>query len=159
MVDKTDQQIIQVLQEDSKISNAALSQKLGLKASTVYERVKRLEKRGVIRGYVALVDADAIGKPILAFVRLIVGTTTDFTKSKHDIADICSREPDVLECHALAGEDDYLLKVRSANTKELEALIGRIRSNSNVSNSVTTIALSSFKETQKMTPVLKPESS
>ena len=152
MLDKTDLQIVQLLQDDSNSSNAALSSKLGLKASTVYERVKKLEKKRVIKGYVALIDADAIGKPILAFVQLMVGATSDFTKAKQEIATICSREPDVLECHALAGEDDYLLKVRAASTKELEALIGRIRSNATVSNSVTTIALSSFKETQKMMP-------
>lgn len=152
MLDKIDLQIVLLLQENSKLSNAALSEKLGLKASTVYERVRKLEKKGVIKGYVALVDAEAIGKPILAFVRLMVGATADFSKSKQTIGEICSREPDVLECHALAGEDDYLLKVRSANTKELEVLIGRIRSNTNVSTSVTTIVLSSFKETQKLAP-------
>lgn len=153
MFDKIDLLIIQLLQEDSNISNAALSEKLGVKASTVYERVKRLEKKGVIRGYVALVDPESIGKPILAFVRLIIGATSNFTKSKQDVGTVCSSEPDVLECHALAGEDDYLLKVRAASTKELEALIGRIRSNAEVTNTVTTIALSSYKETQRLMPV------
>ncbi|MEM7125165.1 MAG: Lrp/AsnC family transcriptional regulator [Chloroflexota bacterium] len=153
MLDKTDRQIVQLLQDDSNLSNAALSEKLGLKASTVYERVKKLEKRRVITGYIALVDPEAMGKPILAFVRLVIGSTTDFTKVKEDIAEVCSAEPDVLECHALAGEDDYLLKVRAATTKDLEALIARIRSNTNVLNTVTTIVLSSFKETQKLMPV------
>lgn len=152
MFDKIDLLIIQLLQEDSNISNAALAEKVGEKASTVYERVKKLEKKGVIKGYVALVEPEAVGKPILAFVRLMIGATSDFTKSKQDVGTVCSSEPDVLECHALAGEDDYLLKVRAASTKELEALIGRIRSNAEVTNSVTTIALSSFKETQQITP-------
>ena len=152
MLDEIDQQLITLLQEDSNLSNVALATKVELKASTVYERVKKLEKRGAIKGYVALVDADIIGKPILAFIQLTIGSTSDFTQSKQDVGAVCARESDVLECHALAGVDDYLLKVRAANTQELEALIGRIRSNARVTNSVTTIVLSSFKETQKLMP-------
>ena len=152
MLDKIDHKILQLLQEDSNLSNAALAEKVGLKASTIYERVKKLEKKKIIKGYVALVDPDTVGKPILAFIRLTVGSTPDFMKSKHSVADVCLREPSVLECHALAGHDDYLLKVRAANTQELELIIARIRSNATVANSVTSIVLSSFKETLKLTP-------
>jgi len=151
MLDNIDHMILQLLQEDSNLSNAALAEKVGLKASTVYERVKKLERRGVIKGYVALVDPDAIGKPILAFIRLTVGSTQDFMKSKQSVAEVCLREPNVLECHALAGHDDYLLKVRATNTQDLELIIAKIRSNATVANSVTSIVLSSFKETLKLT--------
>ena len=152
MIDKIDHQIISVLQENSNLSNAALAKKVGLKTSTAYERVKKLERRGTIKGYVALIDAEAMGKPILAFIRLIVGLTADFTESKQSVVHACSIEPDVLECHALAGEDDYLLKVRAADTAELETLIERIRSNAQVSNSVTSIVLSSIKDGHAVLP-------
>lgn len=130
----------------------ALADKVGLTSSTVHERVKKLEKRGIIKGYVALINAQAVGKPILAFIRLVVGATSDFSQSKQDVAQVCLTEPDVLECHALAGEDDYLLKVRAADTEALEKLIERIRSNTQISNSVTSIVLSSFKDTLKVEP-------
>jgi Lrp/AsnC family leucine-responsive transcriptional regulator len=157
MLDKTDRKIIGILQENSRLSNAALAEKVGLKASTLYERVKKLERNGYIKGYKALVDPDLLGKPILAFVKLIVGYTADFFESKQTVAEVCNLEPDVLECHSLAGEDDYLLKVRVANTKELEKLIGRIRSNAPVANSVSTIVLSSFKDTIAIQPFVEEE--
>lgn len=157
MLDKTDRKIIEILQEDSRLSNAALAEKVGLKASTLYERVKKLERNGYIKGYQALVDPELLGKPILAFVKLVVGFTPDFSKSKLTISEVCNREPDVLECHSLAGEDDYLLKVRVANTKELEKLIGRIRSQADVSNSVSTIVLSSFKDISTITPFIEED--
>lgn len=155
MLDKTDQKIIEILQEDSRLSNAALAEKVGLKASTLYERVKKLERNGYIKGYKALVDPDLLGKPILAFVKLVVGFTSNFSESKKTVVEVCQLEPDVLECHSLAGEDDYLLKVRVASTKELEKLIGRIRSKADVSNSVSTIVLSSFKDTITIHPFVE----
>ena len=94
----------------------------------------------------ALVDAEKLGKPILAFIRLIVGATPNFSKSKQNVADVCAEESDVLEWCSLAGEDDYLLKVRAANTRDLERLIERIRSKAQISNSISNIVLSSYKE-------------
>ncbi|MEM7345113.1 MAG: Lrp/AsnC family transcriptional regulator [Chloroflexota bacterium] len=152
MLDKIDRQIISLLQDNHRLSNVALAEKIGLTASTTHERVKKLEKKGIIEGYVARVNPVALGKPILAFIRLVVGSTSNFSQSKQSIADVCLAEPDVLECHALASEDDYILKVRAANTMELEQLIERIRSRAQISNSVTSIVLSSFKETLKLEP-------
>ncbi|MEM7126027.1 MAG: Lrp/AsnC family transcriptional regulator [Chloroflexota bacterium] len=152
MLDQTDLRIIDLLQEDSSISNAVLAQKLALKASTVYERVKKLERSRIIHRYAAQVDPDAVGKPILAFIRLIVGPTTDYSKSKKHVAELCIREPSVLECHVMAGEDDYLLKVRAANMRELELLIEKIRSSTTITNSIISSVLSSPKETFKVTP-------
>lgn len=152
MLDHIDRQIISLLQENYRLSNVALAEKVGLTSSTVHERVKKLEKKRIIEGYVALVNPKAIGKPILAFIRLVVGATSDFSRSKQDVAQVCLTESDVLECHTLAGEDDYLLKVRVANTEALEILIERLRSKAQVSNSVTSIVLSSFKDTLKLEP-------
>ena len=116
--------------------------------------VKKLEKKGIIKGYVAVVDAEALGKPITAFIHLTVGSAlTDYLESKNSVLSICQDEPDVLECHTVAGEDCYILKVRAASPGGLEKLIERIRCNAQVSRTTTSIVLSTLKETTRVMPV------
>ncbi|MBI1880449.1 MAG: Lrp/AsnC family transcriptional regulator, partial [Chloroflexi bacterium] len=106
MIDQIDRQIVLLLQEDARLSNSALAEAVGLTVSTVHERVKKLEKKGIIKGYVAVVDAEAVGKPIMAFIRLTVGTTPDgYIETKHNIMEVCQSEADILECYGVAGED------------------------------------------------------
>ena len=153
MIDDIDRQILRRLQEDARLSNAALAQEVGLTVSTVHERVKKLEKKGIIKGYVAVVDAEAVGKPITAFIRLSVGTASEsYLESKTSVMNVCLAEPDILECHGVAGEDCYLLKVRTASPKALEKLIERIRCKAPVARSVTSIVLTTFKENSMITP-------
>jgi len=142
-----------LLQENARLSNAALAKEVGLTVSTVHERVKKLEKKGIIKGYVALVAADALGKSITAFIRLSVGVSTDsYLESKNSVMNVCLAEPEVLECHGVAGEDCYVLKVRTASPKALEKLVERIRCQAAVSRSVTSIVLSTFKESTVVVP-------
>lgn len=153
MIDEIDRQLIARLQEDARLSNAALAKEVGLTVSTVHERVKKLEKKGIIRGYVALVDAEAVGKPITAFIRLTVGVTPEgYVESKNNIREVCMADADVLECHAVAGEDCYILKVRAASPQGLEKLVERIRCQAAVHRSVTSIVLSTFKESTRVMP-------
>jgi Lrp/AsnC family leucine-responsive transcriptional regulator len=153
MNDDIDRQILTLLQENGRLSNAALAEQVGLTVSTVHERVKKLEKKGLIKGYVAVVDAEGIGKPITAFIRLLVGATSEgYVESKKCVMNACLAEPDVLECHGVAGEDCYILKVVAASPKDLEKLVERIRSNAPVSRSVTSIVLSTFKESSLIYP-------
>jgi Lrp/AsnC family leucine-responsive transcriptional regulator len=156
MTDKIDRQIVSLLQADARLSNATLAEKVGLTTSTVHERVKKLEKRGIIKGYVAVVDAETLGKPIMAFIRLTVGSaSTDYLESKNSVLSICQDEPDVLECHTVAGEDCYILKVRAASPGDLEKLIERIRCNAQVSRTTTSIVLSTLKETTQVMPYVE----
>jgi Lrp/AsnC family leucine-responsive transcriptional regulator len=153
MNDDIDCQILTLLQENGRLSNAALAEQVGLTVSTVHERVKKLEKKGLIKGYVAVVDAEGVGKPITAFIRLLVGTTSEgYVESKQSVMKACLAEPDVLECHGVAGEDCYILKVVAASPKDLEKLVERIRSKAPVSRSVTSIVLSTFKESSLIYP-------
>jgi Lrp/AsnC family leucine-responsive transcriptional regulator len=153
MNDDIDRQILTLLQGNGRLSNAALAEQVGLTVSTVHERVKKLEKKGLIKGYVAVVDAEGVGKPITAFIRLLVGTTIEgYVESKQSVMKACLAEPDVLECHGVAGEDCYILKVVAASPKDLEKLVERIRSNAPVSRSVTSIVLSTFKESSLIYP-------
>ncbi len=160
MIDEIDAQILMLLQENGRLANAAIAEQVGLTTSTVFDRIKRLEKRGVIQRYVALVDAAALGKPITAFVRLVVGAdgNESYLASKRQFAELCQTEPDVLECHTVAGEDCYVLKVRVANTGQLEALIERLRSQANVTRTTTNIVLSTFKEETKVAVALAQDS-
>jgi len=153
MIDEIDRQIITLLQEDARLSNAAIAEQVGLTVSTVHERVKKLERKGVIKGYTAVVDPELLGKPITAFIRLTVGSMTeDYIESKNRIMDVCLAEPDILECHGVAGEDCYMLKVRVASPQELEKLLERIRTKASIWRSTTSIVMSTFKEGSLVTP-------
>ena len=153
MIDDIDRQIVILLQENARRSNVALAKEVGLTASTVHERVKKLEKNGIIKRYVALVDAETLGKPITAFIRLSVGVSAEgYVQSKNQVRNVCLAEPDVLECHGVAGEDCYVLKVRAASPQALEKLIERIRCQAAISRSITSIVLTTFKEETMITP-------
>jgi Lrp/AsnC family leucine-responsive transcriptional regulator len=153
MIDEIDRRIIALLQEDARLSNAALADKVGLTSSTVHERVKKLERKGIIKGYMAVVEPALLGKTITAFIRLTVGVTAQgYLESKNGVMEVCLNEPDILECHGVAGEDCYILKVRVANPQELERLIERIRMKSQVARTITSIVLSTFKETTAIEP-------
>lgn len=150
-MDEIDYQIVSLLQEDARLSNAALGKAVGLTTSTVHDRVKKLEKKGIIKGYVALVNPQALGKPIMAFIRLTVGQG-DYLESKNKVMKLCQAEPDILECHGVAGTDCYVLKVRVKNPHDLERLIEEIRCHAEISQTITTIVLSTFKDSTKITP-------
>ena len=148
MIDEIDAKIVMLLQEDGRLSNAAIAEQVGLTTSTVFDRVKKLEKRGIIKKYVAVVDPDALGKSITAFIRLVVGAVGDveYSSCKRAFAAACMAETAVLECHTIAGDDCYMLKVRVGSTLELEQLLERLRSSAHVVRSTTNIVLSTFKE-------------
>ncbi|MDM8520417.1 Lrp/AsnC family transcriptional regulator [Anaerolineales bacterium HSG6] len=153
IIDEIDYKIIEQLQDDARISHSVLAEKIGMPVSTVRDRVKRLEQRGVIKGYTAVVNAEAMGKSIMAFIRLSIGTTSrNYIEAKAEVARICQVEPDILECHGVAGEDCYVLKVRAPTPVGLEKLLERIRSQAEVSKSVTNIVLTTVKENIKIVP-------
>ncbi len=152
MIDDVDQQIIQLLQDNARLSNSAIAKEVGLTISTVHDRVKKLEKKGIIKGYVAIIDANLIDKPLTSFIRLMLGPSASYSEAKKTIIELFKNEADILEAHGIAGEDCYLIKVKSANTKALENLIERIREKVQLVRSVTNIVLSTIKETSKIVP-------
>jgi Lrp/AsnC family transcriptional regulator, leucine-responsive regulatory protein len=112
-LDKINKKILSMLQENSNITNSDLAKELGLAPATTLERVKKLESSGVIKGYVALVDQKKIGTEITAFVEISMKnhSADSIRKFSRDIAAL----PEVLECHHLAGDKDFLLKVVTEN--------------------------------------------
>ena len=149
MVDEIDRKILDLLQCNAKLSNAEIAEKVGLTVSSVHERVKKLERKGIIKGYVAVVDPDKLGKQLLAFIRLSVSS---HETASGPIGALCREEPDILECHNVAGEDCYILKVRAEGPKQLERLLAAIRRSTDTSRSVTNIVLSTSKESTRVAP-------
>lgn len=117
MIDEIDAKILNIIQQDARIANAEIARQVGLAPSAVLERVKKLEERGVIRGYAAEIDAAQVEYGLTAFVAV----RTKDCCVENDLALAAIAE--VLEVHDVAGEDSYLLKVRAKNAEELAKLL------------------------------------
>ncbi|HEY7756019.1 MAG TPA: Lrp/AsnC family transcriptional regulator [Actinomycetota bacterium] len=137
MLDERDLEIIAALQEDARATYADVGRRVGLAASSVHERVRKLEALGAIRGYRAVVDPESLGLFVTAFVAV---TPLDPTQPD-DLPDRVRDFPEVEDCFSVAGEANYILKVRTKTTGALEDLIRRLREKGEVQTR-TTIALS-----------------
>jgi Lrp/AsnC family transcriptional regulator, leucine-responsive regulatory protein len=128
-VEDIDRQIVSLLLTDGRMSYTDLGKATGLSTSAVHQRVRRLEERGVIRGYAAVVDHEALGLPLTAFISIkpIDPSQPD------DSPDRLSGIAEIEACHSVAGDENYMLKVRVARPSALEDLLARIRSSANVS--------------------------
>jgi Lrp/AsnC family leucine-responsive transcriptional regulator len=121
-VDDIDRKILRALQEDGRITNAALAEKCGLSNAACFERVRRLRESGVILGYTALLDPEKLDRALLVFIEVLLDRTTDDAFAA--FADHVRKLPDVIECHMVAGGFDYLLKVRVADMAAYRAFLG-----------------------------------
>ncbi len=120
-IDETNRRILNILQERGSITNAELAGMIGLAPATVFERVKKLEKNGIITNYVALVNPQMIGKAIIAFVFI---TMNDYTQETiQHLSEEISKIPEVLECYRLSGDKDYLLKVVADDIPGYDAFV------------------------------------
>jgi Lrp/AsnC family leucine-responsive transcriptional regulator len=143
MIDTKDREILAILLADSSTSKAEIGRRVGLAPSAISERVRRLEEDGVIEGYEVRLNAEALSKPLLAFVFV-----TD-AKPSHgfDTAGALSKVRGLEELHKIAGDDCYLLKVRAAGTSELNSIIeDDVNSVPSVTRVRTTIVLQSALE-------------
>jgi len=142
VLDDVDHRILDLLQAEARMTNAALAAQVGLSAPAVFERIRKLEKRGVIRKYSIQVDPAAVGRPLTAFIRV----TAAFDERYDSGLQAISQDPEVLECYHVAGEDCLILKTQCGGPSDLQGLLGRIRERITVQRSVTMIALSAVKE-------------
>jgi Lrp/AsnC family leucine-responsive transcriptional regulator len=138
-VDRIDARLLERLQVDGRRPYAELGAEVGISGPSAHERVKKLESRGVIRGYAATVDPAAAGYPVLAFTWLTQAPGT----AGADLTDSFAAIPEVEECHHIAGEADYLLKIRTRDTRHLEAVLVRLQATPHVFTTETEIVLSS----------------
>lgn len=145
MIDGTDEQILTILQTDARISNAEIARKIGLAPSAVLERIRKLEDRGVIRGYHTEIDPHAVGLGLTVFV------TVKTSECGSDAEEALAAIPEVLEVHDVAGEDCFLLKIRTRDTEALGQLHReKIRPIPNVLSTRTIVVLQTFKETNAL---------
>ena len=120
-IDETSRRILNILQERGSITNAELAGIIGLAPATVFERVKKLEKSGIISNYVALVEPQMVGKAVIAFVFI---TMNDYTQATiQHLSEEISRMPEVLECYRVSGDRDYLLKVVADDIPGYDAFV------------------------------------
>lgn len=142
MTDEIDRKILNIIQQEARISNAEIARQVGLAPSAVLERVRKLEERGIICGYVTKISAAEVGYGLTAFVA--VRTRECCSETDKFLAEI----PEVLEVHDVAGEDSYLLKVRVKDTEDLSRLLReRLKNMPNVAATKTTVVLQTIKET------------
>ncbi|MBI5660788.1 MULTISPECIES: Lrp/AsnC family transcriptional regulator [Ignavibacterium] len=120
-IDSIDKQILTILQQDAQITNVELSRKIGISPPAMLERVKRLEKNGIIKRYVAIIDPSKVSKGIFALVSVSL--------SAHQLASIdqftkqINKLDEVLECYHVAGEEDFILKIAVSSIEEYENFI------------------------------------
>ena len=115
-LDSIDRKILRVIQKKGRISNADLSEKVGLSPSACHRRVQRLETDGIVRDYVALLDPRTIGLPSTIFVEIKLQGQADEILDAFE-AEV-KRVPEILECHLMAGTADYMLKVVADSTED-----------------------------------------
>ncbi len=152
-LDDVDLALLRALQADARTTQAALGQAVGLTGPSVYARIRRLERDGVIRGYTTLVDPQAVGQDLVAFVR--VGTQAG-PGEQQPFESFVLAEDQIVECYDVDGEDSYILKVRTASPQTLRDLLARLRAIPGVTRSVTSIALAGVKDLTRTGHVTGP---
>lgn len=152
-MNSNDLKLINHLMHQARSTWAELGTLLGLSAPAAADRVHKLEEAGIIKGYSALIDPDAIGCGLAALISVIVENSEQRTNLLEKVHEL----PEILECHHVAGDVDYILKVRCADTRDLERLISKeIKSFSGIKTR-TMVILSTVKETPILPLHLKKE--
>ena len=118
--DRIDRKLLQLLQRDGRITNADLAQQVGLSPSACLRRVQRLERDGVIEGYGAVLNAAAVGRATTVFIEISLHSQSEAALDAFERA--ASASPDILECHLMAGDYDYLLRVAVSDSADYERL-------------------------------------
>lgn len=135
---ETDVRILEILQADGRRAYADLGARIGISGPSAHERVKKLEARGVIRGYTAVVDPTAVGLGIVGFTWITQAPGT----SAVDLTAVFEAIPEIEECHQIAGEADYIVKVRARDTRDLQRVLRQMQSTPHVFTTETDVVLS-----------------
>lgn len=147
VIDDVDAKILTTLQENARISNAEIARRLEMAPSAIFERIRKLEERGVIKGYTARINPRVLGLGMLAYVFV----RTEDGMGGCDIAKRLAEIPDVLEVHVIAGEDCYLVKVRAEDTDALFRLLQeQFKGIASLQSTKTTIVLNTVKESTRL---------
>ena len=143
-MDDLDSKILETLMLDGRITWSDLASQCGVSSPAIGERVRRLEKRGIIEGYRVVVDPVQLGYDITAFVAVVL----EHPDYRQGFLDYVQITPTIQECHHVAGDGDYLLKVRCSRMADLERILSEeIKGLPGILQTKTSIALSTVKET------------
>lgn len=144
MIDEKDRKILNILQQDARVTNADIARRLGMAASATHERIKKLEAQGVIQGYAARVDPKAAGLNLQAFIFIKTAGGVGEWSTGERLAKI----PEVQEIHSIAGEDCYLIRVRTRDPESLGRLLReKFGAIDTITATNSAIVLSTMKET------------
>ncbi|MEM0994700.1 MAG: Lrp/AsnC family transcriptional regulator [Bacteroidota bacterium] len=145
-LDDTDKEILRLLQQDAKMTIKELSSQLSLSATPIYERIKKMEQAGIIKAYVALIDADKVGKKLNAFANISI---KDHSKSAvTTFVQAIEAFPEVMECHYVSGNYDFLIKVLVEDMENYNHFImEKLSAVSNIGKVETLFSLSTSKRT------------
>ncbi|MEJ2037469.1 MAG: DUF3786 domain-containing protein [Desulfosarcinaceae bacterium] len=146
LIDNIDKTILNIIQSNARTSNAEIARQVGMTTSGVFERIKRLEQRGIIKGFKAIIDPKAFGLDILAFIYVRVRPAANAHLVGRQIADLGG----VQEVFYLAGEDTFMCKVRCSGTRDLTALLESINDLDRVVGTKVTLALRPLKESSDL---------
>jgi Lrp/AsnC family leucine-responsive transcriptional regulator len=150
-IDEKDARILELLQGDGRVTNVELARAVELTPSATLERVRKLEERGLIKGYMALLDPHALGLGLVAFIFVRVDERDDVVGRSEKTAEALAALPSVQEVHHLAGEDCFLVKVRARDTDDLYRILrddfGRFKA---IRATRTTIVLKTVKESGRL---------
>lgn len=143
-LDDTDRAILRLLQENARISNAEIARRVGMAASAVFQRVRKLEERGVVRGYAPRLNSKALGYGLVAFIMV----QTRENAAEYDTGSLLAALPAVQEVHRVVGEDCFIVKVRVRDTDDLADLLERrLQVIPSIASTRTTIVVKTLKET------------
>ncbi|AQQ54344.1 Lrp/AsnC family transcriptional regulator [Planococcus lenghuensis] len=124
VLDSIDVQLLDILQHEAQLSNAELARRVSLSSPAVHARVRRLENEGYISRQVAILNQEKLGFDLLCFI--FISTTVHQAEELHVLESALQAMPEVLECHCLTGEYDYLLKVANRDRADLQAFIRKL---------------------------------
>ena len=146
-MDSLDSKTLKLLMKNGRTTWAELGGQLGLSAPAAADRVRKLEEHGVIRGYAALIDPAAVSYPLTAYISVSLSSH----RQRAAFLRAIDKMEQIAECHHVAGDDDYLLKVRCRGTEDLDHLLAKeLKDKLGVARTRTTIVLSTAKETVRI---------
>ena len=145
-LDEIDFKLLTLLQEDGRTSQHDLAESVGLSSPATGERLRKLEERGIIRGFTAVLDHKLLGHDVTAFISVGI----DGSRYYPDFVREVQGHPEIQECHAVTGQGSHLLKVRTRDTSALERLLAEIQSWPGINWTTTSIVLSALKETMQV---------
>jgi|SRR5690606_23073044 Lrp/AsnC family leucine-responsive transcriptional regulator len=145
-IDEIDAKILNLLQDSGRMKRNRIAEEVNLSVPSVSERMRKLEEKGILAGYHAVLDAKRLHVDITAFIRVTVETSNYYP----EFVERAVQLDEVQEVHSVTGEGSHILKVRTRNTTTLENLLSRLQSWPGVHGTSTSIVLSTYKETRRL---------